>query len=222
MPADRRIWYLAAAAAMLLAVLGLIQAGQVVKPLNLRQPLAKLDLTLGAWRAHSSDQALDTPTLELLKPQDYLLRSYVGANGRQCAVFVAYFGVQLEGAMIHSPRNCLPGGGWQIQSREEVLVPGPGGPYRVNHLTLAQDMDRISVIYWYQGRGRVEPNEYVDRLNLVLDGLWQRRTDGSLVRITSLQPAGDNQVLEGQINLATALIPALDKLLPTNYISSRP
>jgi EpsI family protein len=167
------------------------------------------------------DQLLDAPTLDLLKPQDYLLRTYHNGQGRQCSVFVAYFGVQLEGAMIHSPRNCLPGGGWQIQSSEEILVPGPRGPYRVNHLILAQDMDRISVLYWYQGRGRVEPNEYLDRLNLVLDGLWHRRTDGSLVRLTSVLAPGDGKVLESQINLASVLIPALDKLLPANPMSQR-
>ncbi len=222
MAADRRLTYLWVAAALLLAVLGLIQAAQVVEPLSLRQPLAKLDSNLGQWRSAAGDQLLDTPTLDLLRPQDYLLRTYLNGQGRQCAVFVAYFGVQLEGAMIHSPRNCLPGGGWQIQSREEVLVPGPQGPYRVNHLVIAQEMERISVLYWYQGRGRVEPNEYVDRLNLVLDGLWQRRTDGSLVRLTAVQSAGADQVLEGQIALASALIPALDKLLPQNHISRRP
>jgi EpsI family protein len=135
---------------------------------------------------------------------------------------VAYFGVQLEGAMIHSPRNCLPGGGWQIQSREEILVPGPQGPHRVNHLILTQNLDRISVLYWYQGRGRVESNEYRERLSLVLDGLWQRRTDGALVRLTAVQPQGDSQVLADQINLASALIPALDKLLPLNATSPRP
>jgi hypothetical protein len=55
-----------------------------------------------------------------------------------------------------------------------------------------------------------------------VDGLWQHRTDGSLVRLTAVQPQGDPQVLKDQINLASALMPALDKLLPLNATSPRP
>lgn len=217
----RRLLYLALAAGLLMAVLGLIQAGQVVKPLQLQKPLVHLDLALGKWRAAGADQPLDAPTLDLLKPQDYLLRNYLDSQGRSCAVFVAYFGVQLEGAMIHSPRHCLPGGGWQIMSREEITVPGPQGEARVNRLVLGQNLERLSVLYWYQGRGRVEPNEYRDRLYLVLDGLTKQRTDGALVRLTAIQRPGDDQVLPGQINLAAALMPALDRLLPPNPTSQR-
>jgi hypothetical protein len=64
MPSNKRLIYLAIAAVMLLAVLLFIQAGQVVEPLNLRQPLAKLDSDLARWRGNPSDQLLDAPTLD--------------------------------------------------------------------------------------------------------------------------------------------------------------
>ncbi|MBA4358872.1 MAG: EpsI family protein, partial [Desulfovibrio sp.] len=156
----------------------------------------------------------DSRTLDLLKPQDYLVRNYLDGRGRNCAVFVAFFGLQQEGQMIHSPRNCLPGGGWQIKSRELVQVQGQGGPWLVNHLIIGQEMDRLSVLYWYQGRGRVEPNEYLDRLRLITDGIWRQRSDGALVRITAVQNPQDADVVAAQLRMAGDLIPALGRLLP--------
>lgn len=202
-------------AAGLLALAALfISVGQEVEPQKLRQPLTELPLALGPWRGVGPDQSLDQDTLELLRPSDYLLRNYTDPQGKATAVFIAFFEIQQEGQIIHSPRHCLPGGGWQISSRNEVRVPGPGGPFRVNHLILSKDLDKLSVLYWYQGRGRVEANEYYDRLSLILDGLFKDRSDGALVRLTSVMPKGDSRVLQEQIDLAARIIPALNKLLP--------
>ena len=70
------------------------------------------------------------------------------------------------------------------------------------------------MLYWYQGRGRVEYNEYWDRLAMLLDGVLLRRTDGALVRITSRQRPDKGYVLKQQIKLAADLIPALNRILP--------
>ncbi|MEW5913766.1 MAG: exosortase C-terminal domain/associated protein EpsI [Thermodesulfobacteriota bacterium] len=200
-------------ALLLLAAL-FITLGQDVTPRKLRQPIKDLPLALGSWRGVGPDTPLDRPTLELLRPSDYLLRNYTNPQGMVAAVFIAFFELQQEGQIIHSPRHCLPGSGWQISKRTEVLVPGPQGPYKVNQLILTKDLDNLSVLYWYQGRGRVESNEYYDRLCLILDGLFKDRSDGALVRITSVLPEGDKRVLPQQINLAARLIPALNKLMP--------
>lgn len=194
----------------------LIQRGQKVRPQKLNQPLASLDLALGQWRALGPDQKLDQATLALLKPQDYLLRNYMDPSRRRCALFVAYFGLQEEGRMIHSPRNCLPGSGWQITSRKQVRVPGPGGGYLVNHLILGKQLSKLSVLYWYQGRGKVQYNEYLERLSLVMDGIFLNRSDGALVRLTSAMDPKGGPVLPRQIQLASALIPALERLLPAS------
>ncbi|RJX34628.1 MAG: EpsI family protein [Desulfarculus sp.] len=191
-----------------------ITLGQDVTPRKLRQPIKDLPLALGPWRGVGPDSPLDRPTLELLRPSDYLLRNYADPQGLIAAVFIAFFELQQEGQIIHSPRHCLPGSGWQISSRKAIQVPGPKGPYRVNQLILSKDLDKLSVLYWYQGRGRVEANEYYDRLCLILDGLFKDRSDGALVRITSVLPGGDSRVVEQQVNLAARIIPALNKLMP--------
>ncbi|MBU1276855.1 MAG: EpsI family protein [Proteobacteria bacterium] len=202
-----------AAGLLILAVL-FIAVGQEVKPQTLAKPLDQLPLALGSWRATGPDQPLDKSTLEALRPSDYLLRNYINPQGSVCAVFLAFFALQQEGQIIHSPRHCLPGNGWQISKRTLVEVKGPGGPWWVNHLILERNLDKLSVLYWYQGRGRLQADEYRDRIRLALDGILHNRSDGSLVRLTMKTPRGVQQALAQQNELAARLIPALDKILP--------
>jgi len=212
---ERRRWPLWAAVGLMLLALLLVQRGRGVVRQELSRPLSSLPLSLGTWRALGPDQTLDRRTLEILRPQSYLLRNYMDPYGRLCALFVAYFGLQTEGQMIHSPRHCLPGAGWQIISRRRVAVPaGKGRHYTVNHLVLANELDRLSVLYWYQGRGKVEADEYRDRLSLMIDGILHDRSDGALVRLTMVLNPRDSELLKRQIELAAALIPALDALMP--------
>ncbi len=203
------------AAAALLALAGwAAKTGSELAPLNLRGALTSLPRSLGPWLAFGQEPRLDQRTLDLLKPQDYLVRTYLDNQGRTCALFVAFFGTQQEGQMIHSPRQCLPGSGWRIISRREVEVQGPVERWRVNHLVLGLNLDRLSVLYWYQGRGRVEPNEYRDRLRLIGDAIQHQRNDGALVRLTAeLKPTGPDLTPE-LLAMAAELIPALDRLLP--------
>ena len=211
--AGRRTCYLLVAAGMMLLAGLAAHLGQRVTPQALRAPLGELPVVLGPWRAVGLEGRLDRRTLDLLKPTSYLLRTYRGPRGWLCTLFVAYFALQKEGQIIHSPRNCLPGAGWEIQSRRRVKV--PGGPWRVNHLVLANGLDRISVVYWYQGRGRVEPDEYRDRLRLILDSVLLGRTDGALVRLTSRMPRrGGEELTAAQLRMAAVLIPAMARILP--------
>jgi EpsI family protein len=211
--AARRTCYLLVAAGLVVLASLAAYLGQRVSPQALRAPLGELPTVLGPWRAVGLEGRLDRRTLDLLKPTSYLLRTYRGPRGWFCTLFVAYFALQKEGQIIHSPRNCLPGAGWEIQSRRLVKV--PGGPWRVNHLVLANGLDRLSVVYWYQGRGRVEPDEYRDRLRLILDSVFLGRTDGTLVRLTTTMPRrGGEGILPAQLRMAAALIPAMARILP--------
>jgi EpsI family protein len=87
---------------------------------------------------------------------------------------------------VHSPRTCLPGGGWKIVEFEEVSVPGvtaAGVPLRVNRSLMAFGSNRQLVYYWFQQRGRVVTSEYMAKWYLFWDSLTMNRSDGALVRL---------------------------------------
>jgi EpsI family protein len=48
------------------------------------------------------------------------------------------------------------------------------------------------VYYWFQQRGRVMTNEYLVKWYIFWDAITRNRTDGSLVRLTTQIPPGDN------------------------------
>lgn len=214
MNASRRAMWLWLAAALLALTAVLIQLSKEVTPRQMRGDFSQLPSAMGEWQVRGQDQILDLPTLDLLKPTAYVLRAYKSDRGQLCSLFAAFFSQQQEGQMIHSPRNCLPGGGWKIMSRHEVPVTNGGQTWMVNHLVIGNELERLSVLYWYQGRGRVEPNEYWDRLRLISDGFSHQRSDGALVRLTTIFEPRDPELLASQVRLAGELIPALERLLP--------
>lgn len=133
--------------------------------------------------------------LRVLRPDDYLVRRYGSAAGDDAVgdgspagegfeLFVAYYGKQLEGSTIHSPRNCLPGAGWEPVEHRRVAVETGTDVGTVNRYVIQHRTGRRALVYyWYQGRGRIEANEYVVKWDLLRDAVVKRRTDEALVRL---------------------------------------
>jgi EpsI family protein len=127
-------------------------------------------------------------------------------------VYLGYYDEQRQGKSIHSPRNCLPGAGWEpVSQSETTLRLGGGQPISVNRYVIRKGLDRRVVFYWYQGRGRVASNEYANKGWLVIDAMRTGRTDGGLVRaVTPASEAGERSA----VALLQAALPPLEKSLP--------
>jgi EpsI family protein len=115
---------------------------------------------------------------------------YFRENMAPINFYVAYYEYQRKaGDFIHSPKLCLPGGGWFIEkSSVRSLKPNPHGGtgpqgLEFNELVVEKGGLRHMTYYWYQGRDRNFTNEYAAKFYMVWDGLWRRRTDGALVRL---------------------------------------
>jgi EpsI family protein len=99
------------------------------------------------------------------------------------SVYVGYYDYQVQGKTIHSPKNCLPGAGWETLQGGTSTVDVSGKPYAINRYLLANKGTQALVYYWYQGRGRIEASEYKVKLNLLADAALHGRTEEALVRI---------------------------------------
>lgn len=141
------------------------------------------------------DEALDAGELRVAAPNAYLLRAYTipgdSAADHTFTLYIGYYDHQTQGRTIHSPKNCLPGSGWEpLSSRTEVLATAEG-PAPVNRYLLQNHEQRALVLYWYQGRGRVASNEYLVKWQLLRDAAVRRRSDEALVRIIVPVVKGD-------------------------------
>jgi EpsI family protein len=89
----------------------------------------------------------------------------------------------VQGKTIHSPKNCLPGAGWETLQGGVRTVDVNGQQYAMNRFLLSNKGAQALVYYWYQGRGRIEASEYKVKLNLLRDAALHGRTEEALVRI---------------------------------------
>ena len=149
---------------------------------------------------------------------DYALRVYESTDTlapvRTSSIYLGYYDRQTRGRTIHSPKNCLPGGGWEaLSSGPETLQVG-GETLTVNRYMLQNGNARALVLYWYQGRGRVAHNEYLVKWDLLRDAILMRRTDEALVRIVVSIESSPEVALAFAREIATMLKPAVDQVLP--------
>lgn len=142
--------------------------------------LKSLATSVGSWRM-VQETAIDKETLDVLKADDTLNRSYVnGATGAGANLFVAFFKSQRTGQAPHSPKNCLPGSGWVPSVSDTVSVDLEGRPaISVNRYVVQKGESQSLVLYWYQSRDRVVASEYEAKFWVVADALRYNRANCS-------------------------------------------
>ncbi len=152
-----------------------------------RASLAQFPQQFDSWR-QTDAQALSAGTLRELKADDYLSAVYTNDRGAFASLFIAYYGSQRHRQTIHSPQNCLPGGGWTM-SRHRLHTLGERG--QINEYLIEKDDVQTLAFYWYQGRGRTVASEYWAKFDTLRDAVWLDRTDGALVRVIVPMGKGD-------------------------------
>lgn len=177
-----------------------------------RELLRSVPLSLDGWQGRDLP-AWDQTVINELGADDYLNRRYLRAAAI-ADLYVGYYRSQRQGDMIHSPQNCLPGAGWQPISSERVVLRAGDSRLDVNRYVVEKDLDRQVVLYWFQGRGRVVANEYMNRAYLVLDSLRLRRTDGALVRVMSPVVTTTERAAESAGAFASTIFPTLREVVP--------
>jgi EpsI family protein len=201
---------------VLLATLGLLKARNHGETLPAHASLQNFPLSFGDWEGKSLP--IDSQTRELLGPGDYLSRDYFNSpHSEMLNLFIAFFLSQRRGDTIHSPRNCLPGSGWlPLQARYMQIVVPDGRKIQVNRYIVQKENQKALVLYWYQAHGRITPNEYTAKYYLVTDAITRNRSDGALIRITTLLQNGETDAQAGKraVDFVRSLFPLLDSYIP--------
>jgi len=158
---------------------------------------------------------LDGDVLDVLKLSDYHIANYYQEDDAPVNFYVAWYQEQRMGASIHSPKSCLPGGGWVIKQHTIETVSGVdrnGQDLTVNRVNMQMGNSNQLVYYWFEGRSRNITNEYMAKWFIFWDSLTRQRTDGALVRIVTYVPEGTDLVLADQ--RLVQFIKDFDPLLP--------
>lgn len=182
-----------------------------------RKSFVDFPLQLSDWKGRQD--SLESIYLNALKLDDYILATYSDEQGDALNFYVAYYASQRTGEAAHSPKACLPGGGWLIKktSQEAIMGPDlPDGGVNVNRVLIKKGDQTQLVYYWFQQRGRDITNEYLVKWYLFWDAMTKKRTDGALVRIVAQIPAGGDVSMaeEKMQGFMRSVIPFLDEYIP--------
>ena len=156
---------------------------------------------------------------DTLRLDDYLLADYVNDSGHGANVYISWYNSQRKGEAVHSPRSCLPGGGWQMRNfgQRDLSAPDAGGrPLKINRTLIELGNQRELVYYWFQQRGRGITSEYAVKWFIFWDALTRHRTDGAMVRlIMPLSASGGEADADRQLAaLASRVARELPRFVP--------
>ncbi|OQW33588.1 MAG: hypothetical protein A4E19_04170 [Nitrospira sp. SG-bin1] len=162
---------------------------------------------------------LEQQYIDALRFDDYVLADYRSDHEQPVNLYAAYYRSQRKGQSAHSPKSCLPGGGWEIASltqRELPMSQEMMQPLRVNRAVIQKGDQKQVVLYWFKQRDRHLTNEYLVKWYLLWDAFSRQRTDGALVRLASLVGPGESESTVDQRlqRFAVAAGPELTKFVP--------
>ena len=189
-----------------------------------RAPMASIALSAPGYG--TKDVVIDSVEQRIAGMSDYVMRAFQrDSTDPGFSVYVGYYDYQIQGKTIHSPKNCLPGAGWEAMESGVRDVHVGGRTYPMNRYLLGKEGAQALVYYWYQGRGRIEASEYTVKWNLMRDAAVHGRTEEALVRVVvpvdvrEVRAGRGAQIYGTADSIATAmavqLIPRVNAVLPT-------
>ena len=156
-----------------------------------RKSFAVFPLEVSEWRG--KHEVLEQIYIDKLKLTDYALITYKSGNHLPISFYSAYYESQRKESTTHSPKSCIPGGGWLIQDNKSIELKGvtiSSQPLRVNRLLIEKEGESQLVYYWFKQRDRLVTNEQMIKWYFFVDSIQKQRTDGALIRLTTLIPKG--------------------------------
>ena len=182
----------------------------------IKRPLEAFPREIGKW-SFVNTTSLPQKVEEKLGVDDYLEYDYVSPARQIVNLYVSYFS-SMEGKGFHSPRNCMPGAGWDVASLEPLVLEirySDSMPVEINNMILQKGADRQVVLYWYQCRGRFIRSEYMEKIYQVLDSIFKRRTDGSFIRVMGPAQNGRTEYTTNYLaDFTKEVIPILEEYIP--------
>jgi EpsI family protein len=180
-------------------------------------PLDAFPAAFGQWTL-LRENPVTSDVQAILRADDTMDRLYKNPAGEPADLFIAYFKTQRTGASPHSPKNCLPGSGWEpveTPGKISIAVSGRAAPIIVNRYTVARGDQQAVVLYWYEGHDRVIASEFAAKFWLIVDAIRYRRSDTALVKVVApFSSADSGAALRTAVEFVQAIYPSIRVQLP--------
>lgn len=205
-------YYLIVALLILSGVLAMVLRFYRVSP-DRPSDFSKIPMDAGGWVGQ--EFPLSDFTLDILKATNTSSRIYRDSDRNVTTLFVGYFEDQKYGSQIHSPRHCLPGGGWGLLEMHPAEIEINGSVLSVNRVLIGNKKKRQVVYYWFRTRSGVLNNEYMLKFDLMANSLQFRPTDAALIRVVAEAPNGDESSADAILkNFLSTFHESIENSLP--------
>lgn len=206
---------------ILVVIFGLILLYVNIAPLTekvpLRNDLNDFPILIGDWTGLniSPDDNIPFQTLE-----NYIYRSYRNDAGITVFCYIGYLAKFKHGSNIFSGRYLTPGYGW-VQIKEKEMVKEIKNKFlRIKKVVFKKGTICKRIFYWYYtNRGAIVGRDE-GRIYNALDTLLNRKTNISLIKISS-EPLPSNNcdsgASSGEELFIDQILPYLERFLPFDY-----
>ena len=153
-------------------------------------------------------------TLAVLLPTDYLSRTYHDSHGNRLSLYIGFHDGGPNSGPIHSPKQCLPGSGWNYLNNEvkQVSLDGENIPY-VSAI-YQKEIEKQLFLYWYQVRDQILTNEYALKLAMLKNSMLSNRRDSSFIRLSVMATDSEDKATEIGEQFIRDFFPAIREALP--------
>ena len=209
--------FIASTVVVALFAVGVMVMPERVEAVQPRESFFAFPNQIDTWTGRRT--VMEQIYLDALKLDDYIMADYVRGGREAVNFYVAWYDSQRAGQSAHSPRSCLPGGGWRMTDFSQIDVPQVqvgGHALRANRVQIELGNRKQLVYYWFQQRGRVITNEYLVKWYLFVDSLTRQRTDGALVRLVTPLEVGESVANADRrlVEFASKVAPRLEQHIP--------
>ena len=140
-------------------------------------------------------ESFEFDIIDALNFDDYLIANFTSTKSDSGSynIYIGYYATQSADKVPHSPKACLPGGGWIITDSNVVTFSlEGGGSISANRAIIHKGDNKQLVYYWFKQRNRLITSEYLVKWYLLVDSISKNRTDGALVRYVTPMSAGED------------------------------
>ena len=180
-------------------------------PIN--TPLDQFPQHAGDWTM-TGQARFDERVLAVLLPTDYLSRSYTNSRGDKLSLYIGFHNGGPNSGPIHSPKQCLPGSGWNRLKEDVRQVKFKDNKIPYVSAIYQKDTDKQLFLYWFQVRDQILTNEYALKLAMVQNSMLSNRRDSSFIRLSVMATDGEDQAIEIGEQFIRAFFPAIREALP--------
>jgi len=185
--------------------------------IKIDRPFSTFPKTIGEWSG--KEEHFDKSVYDMLGVDDSYLATYFNQDGKYIQLYIGYYENQRNGKGIHSPKNCMPGAGWNIteSSFEKIELTGNNPrEIKVIKLFLEKGSQKQVVFYWYLSNGRTISSEYTQKIYMLIDSIVKHRTDGAFIRlIAPVFDYNENAAVNILSDFTTELVPVLKEYIPS-------